>query len=39
MSPPPPLTNAELALMNLLWEEDALTARQLREILHPLHVS
>ena len=35
MSPPPPLTNAELALMELLWEEDALTARQLREALYP----
>ena len=31
----PPLANAELAVMNLLWENDRLTARQIREQLYP----
>ena len=31
----PPLANAELAVMGLLWEEDGLTARQIREALYP----
>lgn len=31
----PPLANAELAVMNLLWQEDRLTARQIREQLYP----
>ena len=31
----PPLANAELAIMNLLWREDRLTARQIREQLYP----
>jgi BlaI family penicillinase repressor len=31
----PPLANAELALMNLLWQNDRLTARQIREQLYP----
>ena len=30
-----PLANAELAVMNLLWQEDRLTARQIREQLYP----
>ncbi|NKB67842.1 MAG: BlaI/MecI/CopY family transcriptional regulator [Candidatus Latescibacteria bacterium] len=30
-----PLANAELAVMNLLWQEDRLTARQIRERLYP----
>lgn len=30
-----PLANAELAIMNLLWQEDGLTARQIRELLYP----
>ena len=30
-----PLANAELAVMNLLWQNDTLTARQLREQLYP----
>ena len=29
------LTDAELAVMNLLWENDQLTARQVREQLYP----
>jgi len=29
-----PLANAELAIMELLWEEDRLTARQLRERIY-----
>ncbi len=29
------LTDAELAVMNLLWENDKLTARQVREQLYP----
>ena len=29
------LANAELAVMNLLWEADRLTARQIREQLYP----
>jgi len=32
---PATLANAELALMELLWEEDRLTARQIRERLYP----
>lgn len=31
----PPLANAELAVMNLLWENECLTARQIREQLYP----
>ena len=31
----PPLANAELAIMELLWQEDRLTARQIREQLYP----
>ena len=31
----PPLANAELAVMNLLWQNDHLTARQIREELYP----
>lgn len=31
----PPLANAELAIMNLLWKKDRLTARQIREQLYP----
>jgi len=31
----PTLANAELAVMELLWEEDSLTARQIREQLYP----
>lgn len=31
----PPLANAELAVMELLWENDRLTARQIREELYP----
>lgn len=30
-----PLANAELAVMELLWQHDRLTARQLRERLYP----
>jgi BlaI family penicillinase repressor len=30
-----PLANAELAVMDLLWQEDSLTARQIRERLYP----
>ena len=30
----PPLANAELAVMNLLWQNDCLTARQIREQLY-----
>ena len=30
-----PLANAELAVMNLLWDEDRLTARSIREQLYP----
>jgi len=30
------LTNAELAVMELLWDHDRLTARQIREQLYPL---
>ena len=32
---PPPLANAELAVMDLLWRNDRLTARQIRERLYP----
>ena len=32
---PPPLANAELAVMELLWQTDRLTARQIREQLYP----
>jgi len=31
----PPLANAELAVMNLLWQSERLTARQIREKLYP----
>ena len=31
----PSLTNAELAVMNLLWKNDRLTAREIREQLYP----
>ncbi len=31
----PHLTNAELAVMDLLWEQDRMTARQIREELYP----
>ena len=31
----PPLANAELALMELLWTQDRMTARQIREQLYP----
>lgn len=31
----PPLANAELAVMNLLWQNDRVTARHLREQLYP----
>lgn len=31
----PPLANAELALMEQLWEQDRLTARRIRELLYP----
>ena len=34
-SNPVPLANAELAVMELLWQRDRLTARQLREKLYP----
>jgi len=30
----PPLANAELAVMNLLWQNERLTARQIREQLY-----
>ncbi|MCH7919025.1 MAG: BlaI/MecI/CopY family transcriptional regulator [Planctomycetes bacterium] len=30
-----PLANAELAIMNLLWQSDRLTARHIREQLYP----
>lgn len=31
----PPLANAEFAVMELLWDTDRLTARQIREQLYP----
>jgi len=31
----PPLANAELAVMDLLWQQERLTARQIREQLYP----
>ena len=31
----PPLANSELAVINLLWQNDRLTARQIREQLYP----
>jgi len=31
----PPLANAELAIMDLLWQQDRMTARQMREKLYP----
>jgi BlaI family penicillinase repressor len=34
MSSRPPLANAELAIMELLWDEERLTARDLRERLY-----
>jgi BlaI family penicillinase repressor len=30
-----PLANAELAIMDLLWQQDRMTARQIREKLYP----
>jgi predicted transcriptional regulator len=30
-----PLANAELAVMELLWDQNALTARKIRETLYP----
>ena len=30
----PPLANAELAIMDLLWQQDRMTARQIREKLY-----
>jgi BlaI family penicillinase repressor len=33
--PFPPLANAELAVMELLWDESGLTARKIRETLYP----
>lgn len=30
-----PLANAELAIMNLLWDNDPLTAREIRETIYP----
>jgi BlaI family penicillinase repressor len=30
-----PLANAELAIMDLLWRQDRITARQIRETLYP----
>ena len=34
MTPRPPLANAELAVMELLWDDGKVTARQLRERLY-----
>lgn len=31
----PPLANAELAIMSLLWKQNQMTARQIREELYP----
>ena len=31
----PPLANAELAVMERLWQQDRLTARRIRELLYP----
>ncbi len=31
----PPLANAELAIMDLLWDRERMTARQIRERLYP----
>ncbi|MHC4942879.1 MAG: BlaI/MecI/CopY family transcriptional regulator [Planctomycetota bacterium] len=31
----PPLANAELAVMDLLWQQNHMTARQIREELYP----
>ncbi len=31
----PPLANAELAVMELLWQQDRMTARSIREQLYP----
>ncbi len=31
----PSLANAELAIMNLLWQQDRMTAREIREELYP----
>ena len=31
----PPLANAELAVMDLIWKQDRMTARQIRETLYP----
>lgn len=33
--PQPPLANAELAVMELLWDRERATARQIRETLYP----
>jgi predicted transcriptional regulator len=35
MAKRPPLANAELAVMDLLWDAERLTARQIREHLYP----
>jgi BlaI family transcriptional regulator, penicillinase repressor len=35
MPTPPPLANAELAVMEQLWDEQSLTAREIRERLYP----
>lgn len=35
MPPRPPLANAELAVLELLWDEDRATARHIRETLYP----
>jgi predicted transcriptional regulator len=35
MSNNPSMANAELAVMDLLWREDRMTARELRERLYP----
>ena len=34
----PPLANAELAIMELLWDHEQLTAREIRERLYPASV-
>lgn len=35
MPTPPQLANAELAIMELLWDDGQLTAREIRECLYP----
>ena len=34
-APRPPATDAELAILKLLWESESLTAREIRERLYP----